>query len=309
LESSMSTFRYTPKKEMISVQKVFCEQHYVHRHVHMHDHTEVLLITSPGKVQIFNNGNRREVTTPALIVHQAGSYHSTDTLEIGNEGYSSYCIFFYEQFVKQISQSLLRGALLFDDQCLILELTEDQNTALSHHAELLTREKGNSEKSLLLLLLILAEAKEILQDKSAICLNNPNDYIFDVAQYLVEHFDEPATTAQIAMRFHVSVSKLTADFRMITNQTPKDFISNLRWNRALELLRAQPKTQIAEIAYRCGFSGESYFIQCFQKRMGTTPNAYRKAMRDVKSKGTKTENESGALGLNDRGHSYEISDQ
>ena len=281
MESSMSTFRYTPKKEMISVQKVFCEQHYVHRHVHMHDHTEVLLITSPGKVQIFNNGNRREVTTPALIVHQAGSYHSTDTLEIGNEGYSSYCIFFYEQFVRQIPESLLQGALLLDDQCLILELTETQNRVLAHYAELLTREKGNREKSLFLLLLILAEAKEILQATSPICLNNPNGYIFDVTQYLVEHFDEPMTTALIASHFHVSVSKLTADFRMITNRTPKEFLSNLRWNRALELLRAQPKAQIAEIAYQCGFSGESYFIQCFQKKMGTTPNAYRKQFDEV----------------------------
>ncbi len=273
---STASFRYTPKTEPISVQKVICEQHYVHRYVHMHDHTECLLITSQGKVLIFNNGNRREVKTPAVIIHQAGSYHSTDSLEVGKEGYSSYCVFFNEQYVKQIPESLLHSDLLLDDQCLVLELTDEQNASLSHYAELLSNEKGNTEKALFLLLLILAETKDSLQKSVAIRLNNPNDYIFDVAQYLVEHFDKALTTSQIAAHFHVSVSKLNTDFQRVTNQTPKEFTFQLRMSRATELLRSHPKMQIAEIAYQCGFSSESYFIQCFQKKMGTTPNAYRK---------------------------------
>lgn len=279
MPTTNGTFRYTPKTAPISVQKVFRERHYVHRFVHMHDHTEWLLITSPGKVLISNNGNRREVNTPAVIIHQAGSYHSTDTIEIGNEGYSSYCVFFYEQSVKQLPHALLQSDLLFDDQCLILELTEQQSATLAHYAELLQCEKGSGEKKLFLLLLILAETKDVLQTNLAIRLNNPNDYIFEVTQYLVEHFEESLTSAQIAARFHVSVSKLTADFQKITNQTPKEFSLNLRLSRAAELLCSQPRTQIAEIAYQCGFSSESYFIQSFQKRMGSTPNAYRKANR------------------------------
>ncbi|MBQ9807097.1 MAG: helix-turn-helix transcriptional regulator [Clostridia bacterium] len=277
MSASEGTFRYTPKNAPISVQKVFRERHYVHRYVHMHGHTELLLITSPGRVLISNNGNHCEVNTPALVLHQAGSYHSTDTLEIGSEGYSSYCVFFYEQSVKLIPRSLLNGDPLFDDQCLILELTEQQNAVLSRYAELLRGETENGEKALLLLLLLLAETKEAMQKNSVIRLNNPNDYIFDVTQYLVEHFEDSLTAAQIAAHFHVSVSKLTADFQKITNQTPKQFSVNLRVSRAAELLRSQPKMQIAEIAYQCGFSSESYFIQSFQKKTGTTPNAYRKA--------------------------------
>lgn len=271
------SFRYAPKTELISVQKVSRARHYVHRHVHMHDHTELLLITSKGKVLIFNNGNRCEVQTPAVILHQAGSYHSTDTIEIHVEGYSSYCVFFDEQYVKQRAESFWYGDFLGSDQCLILELTAEQNAVLSHYAELLASAIGSNDKALLLLLLLLNETKEIVQTEDAIRLNNPNNYIFDVTKYLVEHFDEALTTGQIAGLFHVSVSKLNADFQRITNQTPKEFSSALRMGRAVELLRSHPRLQIAEIAYQCGFSGESYFIQCFQRRMGTTPNAYRKA--------------------------------
>ena len=273
-------FRYTPKPESISVQKVECEQHYVHRHVHMHGHTEWLLITSRGRVLVFNNGNRREVTTPAVILHQAGSYHSTDSIVIGKEGYSSYCVFFNEQTVKQLPKSLLQSDLLFESQCLILELTDGQSAFLAHYAELLSYEKSGSEKGVLLLLLLLAETKEYLQKNIAIRLDTPNDYIFDVAQYLVEHFDKALRTRQIAEHFHVSVSKLTADFQKVTNQTPREFTFRLRMSRATELLCSHPKMQIAEIAYCCGFSGESYFIQCFQKKTGKTPNAYRRAHRN-----------------------------
>ena len=279
MEPTNTSFRYTPKTEPISVQKVFRERHYVHRHVHMHGHNELLLITSRGRVLVFNNGNRCEVNTPAVILHQAGSYHSTDTLEVGEEGYSSYCVFFHEQALKPLRESLLHGDTLFDDPCLILELTDEQNAKLSYDAERLNTEQRNREKAMLLLLLLLAEVKDALAGQPAVRLRNQNDYIFDVAQYLVEHFDESPTASRLAARFHVSVSKLTADFQRVTDQTPKEFTSNLRWSRALELLRTQPKLQIAEIAYRCGFSGESYFIQCFQKRMGSTPNAYRRAMR------------------------------
>lgn len=277
MEPENRSFRYTPKTEPISVQRVLRERHYVHRHVHMHDHNELLLITSPGRVLIFNNGNRCEVRTPALILHQAGSYHSTDTLEIGDEGYSCYCVFFYEQFLGAWGDTFLQGAPLFEDQCAVLELTEEECAGLLRDAERLNAEQDRREKATLLLILLLTEARDVLQRRPAVRLHNPNGYIFEVAQYLVEHFDEAPTAREIAAHFHVSVSKLTADFRGITGQTPKEFAVNLRWSRALELLRTQPGMKLAEIAYQCGFSSESYFIQCFQHRTGSTPNAYRRA--------------------------------
>ena len=273
-------FRYVPKSAAISVQKMACQHPYTQKYVHMHGHAELLLITSHAKVTIFNNGNKQEVRSPALILHQAGSYHGTEAPEIGTEGYLSYCVFFSEHSLKKVPASVLQTDALFSDQCVIAELEEEQCKRLAEYAERL-RGESTGEKSLLLLLLLLAEAKEAQAKGSAIRLNNPNNYIFDVTQYLVKHPDEPLTTAQLAARFHVSVSKLNADFQQITNQTPKAFSTDLRIARAAELLCAQPKTPLAQIAYQCGFSSESYLIQCFQKKLGVTPTAYRKAHKDT----------------------------
>lgn len=269
-------FRYVPKSAAISVQKMVSKPPYVHQYVHMHGHSELALITTHAQVTITNNGNQKEIQAPALILHQAGSYHIMDTQEIGNNDDLGYCIFFSEQALKQVPASVLQADSLLTDQCLILTLNDEQCQKLTTYAELLYTESSN-EKQLLLLLLLLAQAKESQSQNNMLRLNTPNNYVFDVTRYLITHLDEPLTAAQLAAHFHVSISKLNTDFQEIIKQTPKAFCIDLRISRAAELLRTQPKMPLAQIAYQCGFSSESYLIQCFQKKMQTTPNAYRRA--------------------------------
>ena len=274
-------FRYVPKSAAISVQKMVSKPPYVHQYVHMHGHSELALITTHATVTITNNGNQKEIQAPALILHQAGSYHILDTQEIGNNDDLGYCIFFSEQSLSQVPASVLQADDLLADQCLIVELNDEQCKKLTTYTELLYTER-NTEKRLLLLLLLLAQSKEAKTQSHFIRLNNPNNYVFDVTRYLITHLDEPLTTAQLAAHFHVSVSKLNTDFQQIIKQTPKAFCTDLRISRAVELLRSQPKMPLAQIAYQCGFSSESYLIQCFQKKMQTTPNAYRRAYQKSK---------------------------
>jgi len=273
-----SQFRYSSKKSPISVQRITQRLNYIHKDAHMHHLTELLLVASHSQGEIFNNGSRQKISTPALILHRAGSYHYIDTFDSTEEGYICHCIYFNEQFVKQIPESLLHSDRLLCDDCLILELTPSQCREIERYVELLEEggEDPDPERSLFLLMLILGEAHRLLPNTAPIRLNTPNDYIFDVVQYLVQHFNESLTTGEIAAKFHVSVSKINTDFHRITNQTLKEFHHHLRIARAEDLLIAQPDAPIADIAYRCGFSSESYFIQSFQKSAGITPNAYRK---------------------------------
>jgi hypothetical protein len=112
------------------------------------------LITTHAQVTITNNGNQKEIQAPALILHQAGSYHIMDTQEIGNNDDLGYCIFFSEQAIKQVPASVLQADSLLTDQCLILTLNDEQCQKLTTYAELLYTESSN-EKQLLLLLLLL----------------------------------------------------------------------------------------------------------------------------------------------------------
>ena len=273
-----SGFRYSSKKSPISVQKITRRLNYTHKDAHMHHLTELLLVSSHSTGVLFNNGNRREITTPALILHRAGSYHYIDTSDSMEEGYSCHCVYFNDQFVKQIPENLLHSDQLLSNDCLILELTEEQCRGLERYVALLEEEEEDPdpERSLFVLMLVLNEVYRLLPVTAPHRLNTPNNYIFDVVQYLIQHFRENLTTGQIAVRFHVSVSKINSDFHKITNQTLKEFYNHLRILHAEDLLIAQNELPIADVAYQCGFSSESYFIQSFQKSTGMTPSVYRK---------------------------------
>lgn len=276
IKNPIPHFRYSPKRSPISALKILKRENYISSDAHMHHLNELTLITTPSNALLFNNGNRAEIRTPALIFHHAGSYHYIDTDEIGPVGYTCYCIYFAEQHVKQIPEALLHSDLLLRDDCFVIELNEQQCSTLTRYAELLSLEDGYNEKNLFLLLIMLNEAYYLLRHAKVSRFNTANSYIFDVVQYLVGHFNESLTTKQIASIFHVSVSKINNDFQRITGQTLNRFCSNLRLTRAAELLLATPNMPISEIAYRCGFSSESYFIQTFQKNLGITPKSYRK---------------------------------
>lgn len=64
--------------------------------------------------------------------------------------------------------------------------------------------------------------------------------------------------------------KITA----LTNETPVNFIKNIRLDRAAELLR-QGNVPVSEIAEQTGFSSPGYFTKCFKLRFGIKPSEYR----------------------------------
>ena len=72
----------------------------------------------------------------------------------------------------------------------------------------------------------------------------------------------------------VSAAHLSRTVRAHTGQTPTDFITGLRLERAA-LLLATTTQEIAGIAAECGFETLSYFYRRFGQRYGLPPRAYR----------------------------------
>jgi AraC-like DNA-binding protein len=59
--------------------------------------------------------------------------------------------------------------------------------------------------------------------------------------------------------------------KAITNKSPNQLISSVRLHCAKELLIRQ-EYNIAEIAFKTGFSNPSYFTKSFKKEFGVTPS-------------------------------------
>ena len=81
----------------------------------------------------------------------------------------------------------------------------------------------------------------------------------------------------ISDRFHLSVTYLNQLFKQELSVTIKQYISEMRMERARELL-TQTYDTVDEIAAKCGYSNGNYFAKAFRENQHMSPTDYRKQM-------------------------------
>lgn len=91
--------------------------------------------------------------------------------------------------------------------------------------------------------------------------------------------DAELSLTAVAQAVGVSDSYLRRAFRASYGEAPLEHLLHLRIRHAKDLLQSEFYT-VAEIAARCGFHSTGYFIQCFRKQTGETPNAFRLRQRE-----------------------------
>lgn len=97
-----------------------------------------------------------------------------------------------------------------------------------------------------------------------------------VRQLFAQNLDDPEIgITQIAEILELDRSTLTARFKQAAGICPKEYLTALRLQRAMTLLRTTDAS-VGEVASQCGFSCANYFIKAFAKRVGTTPLRYRR---------------------------------
>jgi AraC-like DNA-binding protein len=77
----------------------------------------------------------------------------------------------------------------------------------------------------------------------------------------------------LANMLNISRSSLNRKMRDILNTTANNYIRDKKIEKAEELLRTSTM-QVNEICYKVGFTTPSYFIKCFRKKYGMSPNEY-----------------------------------
>lgn len=74
----------------------------------------------------------------------------------------------------------------------------------------------------------------------------------------------------------LSPSHFATAFRRSTGLPPHRYVLERRVERARELLLADPRLPLAEVAYALGFPSQAHFTTVFRRLVGATPGAYRK---------------------------------
>jgi len=265
----MSQFAYLPKDGGISHMAARRKDGHVPAAIHMHDHEELLLITSPCRCRVVNNGSSLWVQGPALLRHGAGTFH--EIVEVQGD-YQGRVVFFHPQVLEGLPESLAFSQSLFAGDFLAQPLTAKQAEAFIPLLDLLS--EGPAQRQLPMLLAILAQAESCLSQES-VRLQARQTYVFDIISLLEATPEEKHSLSQLAERFHVSATKLKTDFSRLTGVSLKTFHSRIRLQKAAALLRGSAMEQAA-VAASCGFADESHLIAAFRKAYGTTPGRWRR---------------------------------
>ncbi|MEM6631385.1 MAG: two-component regulator propeller domain-containing protein [Bacteroidota bacterium] len=78
----------------------------------------------------------------------------------------------------------------------------------------------------------------------------------------------------LATEIGMSRANLYRRVQKVLNDTPVNFIKQIRMKRAQQLLDSG-SYYVSEVAYMCGFSTQKYFSKCFQKEFGCSPSSYK----------------------------------
>jgi two-component system response regulator YesN len=94
-------------------------------------------------------------------------------------------------------------------------------------------------------------------------------------EYIEQHYKNPDLSLnEVAASAHLSASHFSSVFSQETCQTFKEYLTEIRINKAKELLR-MTALRSADIAYQVGYNDPHYFSSVFKKNTGVSPIEFR----------------------------------
>ena len=85
--------------------------------------------------------------------------------------------------------------------------------------------------------------------------------------------DKSFVIDNLASEIGISTSSLYRKLKVLTNQSPTEFVRYIRLKKAVKLM-ADGNTNVDEVGYAVGFNSHSYFTSSFKKQYGKTPSEY-----------------------------------
>lgn len=99
--------------------------------------------------------------------------------------------------------------------------------------------------------------------------------VYKAVIYIRQHYNEPLSLEQIASEVNLNPEYLSRIFKDETGQTYSGYLSNIRMNKAENLLLHSTE-KVQKIAETVGYTNVSYFSTIFKKRYGVNPYEFRR---------------------------------
>ena len=124
-----------------------------------------------------------------------------------------------------------------------------------------------------LYLLLLSEI--IRQTAYAEFSSQEQKYLRQAVTYIEDNFSKNIKVNDISHFVYIDRSYLFSIFKKYLFQSPQQYLTSCRIDKAVELLRTT-SLSVEEICHACGYQDVGAFSKLFKKKLGITPAALRK---------------------------------
>lgn len=107
-------------------------------------------------------------------------------------------------------------------------------------------------------------------------IENPAVSIKEIEDYIRKHYIEDITVEQLAKKFHFHRSYLTKVFKKNIGESPINYLTQVRLEKAIELMKEREDLDIQSISDMVGYKDSHYFSRVFKNKLGKSPREYRK---------------------------------
>ena len=105
-----------------------------------------------------------------------------------------------------------------------------------------------------------------------ILLRHHKNPIVTAIEIMKKQYTGGITVAEVAHAVGMSASLFSINFKKITGMTPVQYFTNIKLNRARELLREE---SVTGVSFDLGYENISHFIRLFRNKFGITPKQYQ----------------------------------
>ncbi|QOR39981.1 helix-turn-helix transcriptional regulator [Billgrantia diversa] len=150
----------------------------------------------------------------------------------------------------------------------LVELLDDADAAL-------TRDQLSAHASLAQALLLLSQASLETQPESSLHGGLVNWQIKRVVTFVDAHLDASIHVKELAQEARLSLSHFSHAFKQSFGEPPLAYVTRRRLARACDMMLASDEP-LSWIAHECGFYDQSHFTRHFHRRLGNTPQNWRR---------------------------------
>jgi len=208
----------------------------------------------------------------------------------------SFCIFFAGGFAEEVDRSLSTTTVRLLDEPVAFSITAINffektyphdsilSPSLQQLRALLAQRKGEPgwlqeqlHKIMQCLLRIHRQIYKEVEALHAVRASTREELyrrLHRARDYAYATFDQPITLDELAQIACLSPNHFLRTFRQIFRQSPHQYLTALRLERAKKLL-AGTALSVTEVCYAIGFASLGSFSWLFRRRFGISPEAYR----------------------------------